>query len=146
MKQPKKFWCLHFCSGNSLSNDDIKNAPLKFSGLIFILLSPRYQVLHTLEFDSTRKRMSIILKTPADSYLMLCKGAESHVAPRCVTGKTKETLDHIDGYAEVRYTFYPLPLPKGILTYSKLVMVLDSFMYFKRIMIVSIDVDFSDSN
>lgn len=61
----------------------------------------RYKILHTLEFDSTRKRMSIILeKEDNNEILMLCKGAESHVAPRCVNGPTCETLDHIDGYAE----------------------------------------------
>lgn len=64
----------------------------------------RYKILHVLEFDSTRKRMSVILEQESanDEVLMLCKGAESHVAPRCIAGHTQETLDHIDGYAEVR--------------------------------------------
>ncbi|XP_066929021.1 phospholipid-transporting ATPase IF-like isoform X2 [Clytia hemisphaerica] len=61
----------------------------------------RYRILHTLEFDSTRKRMSIILeKEDNGQILMLCKGAESHVVNRCVRGPSQETLDHIDGYAE----------------------------------------------
>jgi len=60
----------------------------------------RYKILHILEFDSTRKRMSIILETPSKEVLMLCKGAESHVVPRCNSGETQVTLDHIDGYAE----------------------------------------------
>ncbi|XP_057301942.1 phospholipid-transporting ATPase IF-like isoform X1 [Hydractinia symbiolongicarpus] len=61
----------------------------------------RYKILHVLEFDSTRKRMSIILETPRKEILLLCKGAESHVLPRCVSGPSQETLDHIDGYAEL---------------------------------------------
>ena len=61
----------------------------------------RYKLLHVLEFDSTRKRMSVILEAPSGEILMLCKGAESHVVPRCIKGPSEETLDHIDGYAEV---------------------------------------------
>lgn len=33
--------------------------------------------------------------------LMLCKGAESHVMPRCIAGHTPETLEHINDYAKV---------------------------------------------
>jgi len=66
------------------------------------LLLFRYKVLHVLEFDSTRKRMSIIVEKEDNKHIiMLCKGAESHVVPRCVVGPAQETLDHIDGYAEV---------------------------------------------
>ena len=61
----------------------------------------RYKLLHVLEFDSTRKRMSVILEAPSGEILMLCKGAESHVVPRCIGGPLEETLGHIDGYAEV---------------------------------------------
>ena len=49
--------------------------------------------------------MSVILEEESNDteVLMLCKGAESHVAPKCVDKPIKaETLEHIDGYAEVR--------------------------------------------
>ena len=43
----------------------------------------------------------MILEAPSGEILMLCKGAESHVVPRCIGGPLEETLGHIDGYAEV---------------------------------------------
>ena len=69
---------------------------------LFIFLLDSYRILHTLEFDSTRKRMSIILeKEDTNQIVMFCKGAESHVVDRCINGQSQATLDHIDGYAEV---------------------------------------------
>ncbi|CAK9435324.1 uncharacterized protein LODBEIA_P57110 [Lodderomyces beijingensis] len=43
-----------------------------------------YQVLNTLEFNSTRKRMSTIIKIPSDPprALLLCKGADSIIYER----------------------------------------------------------------
>lgn len=55
--------------------------------------------------------MSIILETPSNEVLMLCKGAESHVVPRCNSGETQVTLDHIDGYAEVSVVKYMVYTP-----------------------------------
>ena len=43
-----------------------------------------YHVLHVLEFNSERKRMSVIVNDPqhADHVLLLCKGADSVIEPR----------------------------------------------------------------
>ncbi|XP_065055666.1 phospholipid-transporting ATPase IF-like isoform X1 [Rhopilema esculentum] len=60
-----------------------------------------YKFLHVLEFDSARKRMSNILETPEGDVLMLCKGAESHVLDRVISGHVDKTRDHIDQYAEL---------------------------------------------
>lgn len=61
----------------------------------------RYRRLHVLEFDSDRKRMSVIVQYPDGSLWMLCKGAESTVLPRCVMGSILETERHIQDYAMV---------------------------------------------
>ena len=45
-----------------------------------------YRKLHVLEFDSTRKRMSVVVRYPSGRVLLVTKGAESSVLPRCVTG------------------------------------------------------------
>ena len=45
-----------------------------------------YRKLKVLEFDSTRKRMSVIVKYPCGKLMLVTKGAESSVLPRCVTG------------------------------------------------------------
>jgi len=60
-----------------------------------------YERLHTLEFDSTRKRMSVIVRDSAGSILLYTKGAESSIIPRCSEGPLHETNQHIDGYAAV---------------------------------------------
>lgn len=42
----------------------------------------RYKLLNIIEFDSARKRMSVIVKTPEDKYLLICKGADSIIEKR----------------------------------------------------------------
>jgi len=41
-----------------------------------------YDVLHILEFNSVRKRMSVILRTPKKEILLLCKGADTVIYER----------------------------------------------------------------
>lgn len=62
----------------------------------------RYRRLHILEFDSDRKRMSVIVQFPDDSIWLFCKGAESSVLPHCNTGEVyRRTEQHIKDYALV---------------------------------------------
>jgi phospholipid-translocating ATPase len=61
-----------------------------------------YRRLHILEFDSDRKRMSVIVQFPDESIYLLCKGAESTVLPKCVAGSIDETEQHIKDYAMVK--------------------------------------------
>jgi phospholipid-transporting ATPase len=42
----------------------------------------KYQLLHVLEFNSTRKRMSVILKDPQGKIILFTKGADSIVLAR----------------------------------------------------------------
>ena len=42
----------------------------------------RYQLLEVIEFDSTRKRMSVIVRTPEGKILVICKGADSIIEKR----------------------------------------------------------------
>ena len=55
-----------------------------------------YKKLHTLEFDSVRRRMSVIVKHPNGKIYLISKGADSSVMPRCVTGPVTETGQHVD--------------------------------------------------
>uniref|UniRef100_K3WGR7 Phospholipid-transporting ATPase n=1 Tax=Globisporangium ultimum (strain ATCC 200006 / CBS 805.95 / DAOM BR144) TaxID=431595 RepID=K3WGR7_GLOUD len=41
-----------------------------------------YKILHLLEFDSDRKRMSVILETPEGEIELLCKGADNVILER----------------------------------------------------------------
>ncbi|CAH2351134.1 phospholipid-transporting ATPase Dnf1p [[Candida] railenensis] len=70
-----------------------------------------YQVLNTLEFNSTRKRMSSIIKIPAregsgdePTALLICKGADSIIYDRLSKTKNDKTLlevtaKHLEEYA-----------------------------------------------
>ena len=57
----------------------------------------RYKLLNVIEFDSTRKRMTVIVRTPEGEALVLCKGADSIIEKRLREDqrslvKTKEFL------------------------------------------------------
>jgi phospholipid-transporting ATPase len=42
----------------------------------------QYTVLNVNEFNSTRKRMSVVVRTSDDRYLLYCKGADNVIIPR----------------------------------------------------------------
>uniref|UniRef100_A0A8C5CUT9 Phospholipid-transporting ATPase n=1 Tax=Gadus morhua TaxID=8049 RepID=A0A8C5CUT9_GADMO len=46
-----------------------------------------FELLHVLNFDSVRRRMSVIVKSSSGEYLLFCKGADSSIFPRVVSGK-----------------------------------------------------------
>ncbi|CAL0319882.1 unnamed protein product [Lupinus luteus] len=61
-----------------------------------------YELLHVLEFNSSRKRMSVIVKDEG-RILLFCKGADSVMFERLsVNGKEFEgkTLEHVQEYAD----------------------------------------------
>ncbi|KAI9844794.1 MAG: hypothetical protein M1838_002030 [Thelocarpon superellum] len=63
-----------------------------------------YQVLNTLEFNSSRKRMSAIIRTPHDNRIFLfCKGADSVIYSRLARGEQPElrqsTAEHLEMFA-----------------------------------------------
>jgi phospholipid-transporting ATPase len=44
----------------------------------------RYEILNVLEFTSTRKRMSVIVRNPAGQIKLYCKGADTVIYERYV--------------------------------------------------------------
>lgn len=62
-----------------------------------------YQVLNTLEFNSTRKRMSSILRMPDGRIMLFCKGADSIIYSRLRKGEQAElrktTAEHLEMFA-----------------------------------------------
>lgn len=62
-----------------------------------------YQVLNTIEFNSTRKRMSSIVRMPDGKIMLFCKGADSVIYARLKKGEQKElrkeTADHLELFA-----------------------------------------------
>jgi phospholipid-translocating ATPase len=63
----------------------------------------RYTVLNTLEFNSTRKRMSAIIRMPDGKITLFCKGADSMIYSRLITGHQRElratTGEHLEMFA-----------------------------------------------
>lgn len=62
-----------------------------------------YTVLNTLEFNSTRKRMSAIMRMPNGKIILFCKGADSIIYSRLKRGEQAElrktTAEHLELFA-----------------------------------------------
>ncbi|XP_077958114.1 phospholipid-transporting ATPase IA isoform X4 [Gasterosteus aculeatus] len=61
----------------------------------------KYELLHVLEFTSTRKRMSVIMRTPSGKIRLYCKGADTVIYDRLAdSSRYKEiTLKHLEWFA-----------------------------------------------
>ena len=63
----------------------------------------RYTVLNTLEFNSTRKRMSAIIRMPDGKIILFCKGADSMIYSRLIPDEQRElratTGEHLEMFA-----------------------------------------------
>uniref|UniRef100_A0A8C9FMT7 Phospholipid-transporting ATPase n=1 Tax=Pavo cristatus TaxID=9049 RepID=A0A8C9FMT7_PAVCR len=55
-----------------------------------------YQLLHTLNFDPVRRRMSVIVRTTTGTLLLFCKGADSSIFPRVQQEEIQQTKVHVD--------------------------------------------------
>ena len=58
----------------------------------------QYEVLNTCEFNSNRKRMSVVLKTPDDKIVLFMKGADGVVFDRIDNNVNVEEILHIAVY------------------------------------------------
>lgn len=60
----------------------------------------KYEIMHVLDFDSTRKRMSVILKSvETGKYTLFCKGADSAMFKKCTSGNIQSTEASIGSFA-----------------------------------------------
>ncbi|XP_048834601.1 phospholipid-transporting ATPase IH-like isoform X2 [Brienomyrus brachyistius] len=50
----------------------------------------RFELLEVLNFDSVRRRMSVIVRSGTGQYYLFCKGADSSIFPRVVSGKVDQ--------------------------------------------------------
>jgi P-type E1-E2 ATPase len=47
----------------------------------------KYRLLNLIEFDSARKRMSVVVRTPEGKIVCICKGADSIIEKRLKKGQ-----------------------------------------------------------
>ncbi|XP_062987976.1 phospholipid-transporting ATPase IF isoform X2 [Elgaria multicarinata webbii] len=59
----------------------------------------RYRLLHVLEFNADRRRMSVIVENPSGEKLLFTKGADSVILPRSKDGEIEKTRIHVDEFA-----------------------------------------------
>lgn len=62
----------------------------------------RYELLHTLEFDSDRKRMSVLVRDRQRNgeYVLFCKGADSSMFPVCTCKRERTYEDSLRDFSE----------------------------------------------
>lgn len=60
--------------------------------------SQEYQILNVCEFNSTRKRMSTVIRTPEGKIKLYCKGADNIILERLAKNQpyTEKTLLHLE--------------------------------------------------
>ena len=74
-------------------------------GIILNILGEEreYMVLNTLEFNSSRKRMSAIIRMPDGKIILFCKGADSIIYSRLKRGEQQQlrkvTAEHLEMFA-----------------------------------------------
>ncbi|XP_078236695.1 phospholipid-transporting ATPase IG isoform X4 [Pogona vitticeps] len=56
----------------------------------------RFHLLHVLDFDCVRRRMSVLVKTKEGRLYLFCKGADSAVFPRVPPEEAQKTKVHVE--------------------------------------------------
>jgi P-type E1-E2 ATPase len=61
----------------------------------------KYELLNVIEFDSARKRMTVIVRTPENKVMVICKGADSIIEKRLRPGQNEmhQTNKYLEEYA-----------------------------------------------
>lgn len=61
-------------------------------------VSQQFDILNVLEFNSTRKRMSTVVRTPEGKIVLYCKGADTVILERLGKNQlyVEKTLAHLE--------------------------------------------------
>lgn len=64
-------------------------------------VSQEYQILNVCEFNSTRKRMSTVVRCPDGKIKLYCKGADTVILERLSPNQpyTDKTLAHLEAWS-----------------------------------------------
>lgn len=79
-----------------MGRDKENNLELNVQGVPCVV-----RMLNVIEFNSVRKRMSVIVEMPDGTIKLLCKGADTVLQPRLVPSSVlKTTWNHLEAFAE----------------------------------------------
>ncbi|MED6258206.1 putative phospholipid-transporting ATPase IH, partial [Ataeniobius toweri] len=56
----------------------------------------RFELLEVLTFDSVRRRMSVIVRSSTGELYLFCKGADSSIFPRVISGKVEQVKARVE--------------------------------------------------
>uniref|UniRef100_A0AAR2M006 Phospholipid-transporting ATPase n=1 Tax=Pygocentrus nattereri TaxID=42514 RepID=A0AAR2M006_PYGNA len=56
----------------------------------------RFELLEVLNFDSVRRRMSVIVRSNSGELYLFCKGADSSIFPRVISGKVDQVRARVE--------------------------------------------------
>ncbi|XP_038123447.1 probable phospholipid-transporting ATPase IH isoform X2 [Cyprinodon tularosa] len=56
----------------------------------------RFELLEVLTFDSVRRRMSVIVRSSKGELFLFCKGADSSIFPRVISGKVEQVKARVE--------------------------------------------------
>ncbi|XP_063734056.1 phospholipid-transporting ATPase IH isoform X3 [Eleginops maclovinus] len=56
----------------------------------------RFELLEVLTFDSVRRRMSVIVRSSTGELFLFCKGADSSIFPRVISGKVAQVRARVE--------------------------------------------------
>ena len=100
---PDEMSFIKFCSKLGIvytGNEKCTESMAMIRKIIFKGQLLKYKILQSLEFDSTRKRMSIIVEDmQTNEIILFCKGAENSVLPRCSMGDIQKCKNTINTFA-----------------------------------------------
>uniref|UniRef100_A0A7N8YA07 Phospholipid-transporting ATPase n=1 Tax=Mastacembelus armatus TaxID=205130 RepID=A0A7N8YA07_9TELE len=77
----------------SSSPDEVALVEVVFCVHVCFLI--RFELLEVLTFDSVRRRMSVIVRATGEFYLF-CKGADSSIFPRVISGKVDQVRARVE--------------------------------------------------
>uniref|UniRef100_A0A8C7Y8K5 Phospholipid-transporting ATPase n=1 Tax=Oryzias sinensis TaxID=183150 RepID=A0A8C7Y8K5_9TELE len=70
--------------------EGMKNVHFSEETPVVHLWNIKFELLEVLSFDSVRRRMSVIVRATSGDIFLFCKGADSSILPRVISGKVDE--------------------------------------------------------
>uniref|UniRef100_A0A6Q2Y5G8 Phospholipid-transporting ATPase n=1 Tax=Esox lucius TaxID=8010 RepID=A0A6Q2Y5G8_ESOLU len=61
-----------------------------------VSVESRFELLEVLTFDSVRRRMSVIVRSSGGELYLFCKGADSSIFPRVISGKVAQVKARVE--------------------------------------------------